>query len=289
MFDFDAFIHWEMSTECNFRCSYCFLDDYSSKCNIDIKNLLRMLNYFGKKSLISITGGEPFLVPNFIDIVKTITKNHYVRIDTNLSITTKCLQFSEEIDPSKIPEIVYSIHPKERNRLGMKLNDLFLTVKHMQRKGFHLIGNYIIHPEYMDSVEADIKDLRRQGFDIRPSLFIGEYKSVSYPFNSQHDISYPTKIINLMKSLNLNFSEDYYFSKNLICPAGHRSFLLNSKGDVFPCFSMQHIELGKNAVWKYFKKPLRCPYKECFCSFAKNYLVSDIDFDEYNERFILGK
>ncbi|MBD3238300.1 MAG: hypothetical protein GF332_01510 [Candidatus Moranbacteria bacterium] len=61
---------------------------------------------------IYLSGGEPFIYPNFIETVKELTQNHRVVLYTNLS--TQIDRLVKEIDPKKIDFVYASLHWGER-------------------------------------------------------------------------------------------------------------------------------------------------------------------------------
>ena len=76
--DYDAYLTWSLSTKCNFECDYCFhsLEErrFSSIKPVDIKKIINTLRKTNKKYLITLSGGEPFLIPNFIELCKALEK-----------------------------------------------------------------------------------------------------------------------------------------------------------------------------------------------------------------------
>lgn len=96
---------WQMFHTCNFNCSYC----YSSYEKIKkVKNYLpteiiaTTLKKLGNQWILGMTGGEPLLHPNFVELCEAITKTHKIRFDTNLSLFQKVKDFVEKIDPEKV-------------------------------------------------------------------------------------------------------------------------------------------------------------------------------------------
>lgn len=73
----------EICSACNLQCKYCFEKDYAKKF-INAKELLDFLNAVGDMvEDIVITGGEPTLHPDFIEIVQEVAKKFPATITTN--------------------------------------------------------------------------------------------------------------------------------------------------------------------------------------------------------------
>ena len=82
-------VDWEITRSCNYDCSYCFWRDKEKTNNILLKNYQNIIEVFKKLKdsyEIIITGGEPFIISNFITIIESIVKetDHTLGIVTNL-------------------------------------------------------------------------------------------------------------------------------------------------------------------------------------------------------------
>lgn len=88
-------VEWEITSRCNFKCEYCYhfsIDenihrkDLSSKQAYEIINQLVQCNVL----VVRLEGGEPFLRPDIIDIIKEIKRNRIgLYILTNASLITQ--------------------------------------------------------------------------------------------------------------------------------------------------------------------------------------------------------
>ncbi len=114
----DIEIVWKLLDPCNFRCSYCFRSNFDKHKFMDIDKIVEGFNGLGLTCQISITGGEPFLFPNFVDLCKKLTERHIIRLATNSS-RKEIYRFAEEIDPNRVSSINLNIHLEERIRLNL--------------------------------------------------------------------------------------------------------------------------------------------------------------------------
>lgn len=82
-------VNWLLETRCNLDCIYCFandkmktpllFDDFDHTMTIHLLKRLKVMN-------VGITGGEPTLNPNLLDIVSKVSEFATVNIDTNGTI-----------------------------------------------------------------------------------------------------------------------------------------------------------------------------------------------------------
>lgn len=84
---FKEAVHWSVTGMCNYRCKHCFMSAPDAKFGHPSKeqclDLIRQMEQCGIKS-VSITGGEPLVRDDFMELVAALTK-HYVRITSILT------------------------------------------------------------------------------------------------------------------------------------------------------------------------------------------------------------
>ncbi|MCQ9207055.1 MAG: radical SAM protein, partial [Omnitrophica bacterium] len=238
--NYDMYIHWILLEGCNFSCTYCYAHPRKGlPPKIDILRVIQRLDKINKVILFTFTGGEPFLISNFTEFIHELTKKHYVRIDTNLSLKKPCEKFMNTVNPKKVVEITFSIHVLEREKRRMSLQDLCLLVKKFQKKGFRMIGNYVAYPPLVKRLKRDIEFFKSQGLEILPTLFHGCYGSKTYPINDRGALAYSENDMQLISAMNPYAKIVTFKSKNKPCQAGVTAFVINHKYEVFPCLMMR--------------------------------------------------
>jgi len=100
---------WNIIYSCNFRCPHCIFDgkwDEYGKRTVFIgrdewiKYWTDIYKHYGRTTLI-VTGGEPFIYPDFIGIIKAISSIHYpINISSNGSGDID--GFIKNIDPGRV-------------------------------------------------------------------------------------------------------------------------------------------------------------------------------------------
>jgi radical SAM superfamily enzyme YgiQ (UPF0313 family) len=139
-------ICWDIHHSCNFRCSYCWFNDrwayigkkkaYLSRDDI-AASWKRIYDRYGEVQ-IEINGGEPFIYPNFSELISDMSSKHIVRIYTNLSMMD--MSVIGAWDPEKV-EIIPTFHPSWIN-----CDDFIARAEILKDKGFMRNILYLAYP-----------------------------------------------------------------------------------------------------------------------------------------------
>ena len=144
-------INFYIDTICNIQCPYCYARknlDWNKIIKYDqIKKIIPMLNKLDK-SIISLIGGEPTLHPDFLNIIKLLSKTkHDIHVYTNGIKLDKLLN-------QKIlsPKITISIHNEAINS-GYK-NIIFNNLIKLKKNNFDFLITFVFFncndKEYID-------------------------------------------------------------------------------------------------------------------------------------------
>jgi len=270
-------ITWTINDQCNFNCSYCTLGS-KRKQNLDpinIQKLSTALSQLPNDWLILVTGGEPFLEKNILDICQEITKRHYLSLITNLS-TPNIIHFFDNIDPKRTLFISTSIHINEREKRDKNLSSYIQKVLYLKNKGFNVIASYVTHPELFDRMVNDFSVLKTNGIQAHIKIFKGVYNGKYYPsaFNHQErsflenfEYKYPEFEI-------LNKQQQFH---GLLCRAGQRFFTMDRYGNLRRCSAVlkTYGNFFKKKIY-FDTKPRPCPLKHCGCPYEGIRNVLDI-------------
>lgn len=260
-------ITWYISEKCNFKCHYCGV--WRTKQNhllpIDIEKLTDGLNALEGEWIIYISGGEPFLEKNFVDICKVITQKHFLAFSSNFS-TPNVYDFADQIDPKRCLFINASVHIVEREKTENGLNSYIEKLLYLQNKGFNVIAAYVAYPELFDRINNDFELLKSKGIlKVKAKIFMGDYNFQSYPLSLNQEQK------NILKTLDADYPEfdimnNQYNFHGLSCNAGLSSFAMDRDGNLNRCSSVSK-EHG-NLFYKKIlvdKKPLPCPKTKYLC------------------------
>jgi len=259
-------IAYQINFECNFNCFYCISQQKkSSSESLDYLKIADAFNKTNKSWLIGFTGGEPFLFPQFTQLLSLLSVNNYIDINTNLS-SDKIYDLPAIFNVEKIICIYAAFHVLERERLGL-VDDFVDKVLFLQKNNIHVIVNYLAHPLLFDRIEKDFDFLKSKGIKfLSPKKFIGTYNNNVYPeAYTDKDIDYLNALKNCFELDLVDFKQN---TKGRRCLAGKKYFFMMPSGDLFRCSSVikPYGNFFKgNFRSNFFTK--KCPVSHCGCIF----------------------
>jgi molybdenum cofactor biosynthesis enzyme MoaA len=253
---------WNISYDCNYRCSYCFFDgkwEEYKKRNIYLspedwmKYWNRIHEIYGQIFLV-ITGGEPMVYPDFIDLIKKLSQVcFHINISTNSSANLE--KFVEEVNPESV-----SISLSFQREFDT-LDSFIERVKLIRRYNFKGCLNLVAYPPFLRRLEDDKKKLiieTQEEFKIIP--FFGKYQNVEYPKGYTPE---ERRLIGI---------DDNWFAKvhrkGSLCSAGYTSALVFPEGKVARCGQIgERFLLGNffDPDFRLYDKPMVCDAEYCPC------------------------
>ena len=178
--EYDIEADWVIGLLCNFNCEYCISHTGKKYQDQDTGNrFIEFFNLSGKRWLLHITGGEPFLYPNFIELCVLLTRNHKINLNTNLS-SSLVYDFARIIDPSKVTFINIGLHIVEREKYDL-INDFIDKYKYLKDKGFSLIVSYVMYPALISRFEKDYEYFKSLGIIVSPKSLRGVFFGKRFP------------------------------------------------------------------------------------------------------------
>jgi len=144
---------WFLTWKCNFKCAYCWEVQRIIKGELqpepykDYKEWVNAWNRL-KPEILDISGGEPFLQPNFISLINELDPKIKIAITTNLSFDV--VDFVQKVDPAKIISLTFSYHPTQK----MSREQFAGKVLLVKNRGFsNITVNYVTWPEQIWQIE----------------------------------------------------------------------------------------------------------------------------------------
>jgi MoaA/NifB/PqqE/SkfB family radical SAM enzyme len=285
MAHYDIEADWQLLNTCNYRCSYCFFgpETLGSKLTsyADADAWRSSFDRTGKTWLLHLTGGEPGIYPKFVELCSSLTKRHYISLNTNLTHSSFS-QFANRIDPSRVRFINAGLHLEERDKRG----DSARFVEHaalLLDNGFRLLISLVATPSALRRFEEAAERLRPANLFPIPKLFRGTLGGKIYPeayseseraafrhyANQARDFYHNrTKGWSEPPSIDM-LNDDRYLEglaiyKGRLCSAGSRFVQIYPNGDVFRCGGLgpQGNLLAGTAVFRSGAEP--CNNQHCY-------------------------
>lgn len=230
MLNYNKSMIWNMTRNCNFQCSYCYFPHTNGKITdpVSTDTLLDFLNNKNARWLVGMTGGEPFIYPDFVSLCEQVTQNHYIGVDTNLSLSTQIADFAKRISPSRVNDIYASLHIEEREKRNAVPQ--FIENYHtLADAGFTIKVNYVLHPLMEDRYAADVEFFKKNGVPITPRPFKGIYNSLKYPQN------YSANIKSIFASHPGAGTKMVFNFRGVDCKSGHSFIRMEPDGTILRC------------------------------------------------------
>jgi len=264
---------WTLNKLCNYRCDYCFLTDeflsneHPETGKYSHEYIADCFDRSAKNWLIILSGGEPFLYPDFVGLAETLTKNHHIVINSNLSMKS-AFDFAERVNPEKVIFLNASMHMTELVKRKDGVGKYVEKFLYLQDKGFNIYLTYVAYPTLLNQIEKDVSFFKQQGIKkISVKYFHGMFDSKPYP------LSYSMEEKEMISRNALNPVEaDEYQEKPFFygrqCAAGQKFFAMDMAGNLKRCTTLQK-QYGNFFTGKFkFDKSLKpCPVPECLCAY----------------------
>ncbi len=259
---------WKSNQRCNFDCEYCFC----SKEELSREHPLcgrfspaRIAGRFdgtGRSWTIFMTGGEPFLYPDFLELCRELARNHFLALNSNLS-TSNVARFAGEIDPSRVRTINASFHERVLERSG-KMGDFVSNVLRLQSGGFPVKVEYVAYPPLFGRIDRDIRALREAGVrTVNLKVYRGTFGNRLYP----RDYSLDERALFLREGQDpaeIEFITEPFAFRGRPCRTGTDFLFMGMDGRIRRC-PASSASYGDFLGGRYAldPRPRPCPYPRC--------------------------
>lgn len=238
--DYPNRINWEITRVCNFSCPYCVNRQMECDTTSRIFSPSEIATFFdrtGMEWLVLITGGEPFMYPQFAEVCKSITHKHHIQITSNLSHNDVEL-FAEIVDPEKVFLFSASFHATERKGKDMR-NNFVAKCRLLKNRGFNVLINYIAHPDIFAQLENDIEYFNSEGFETFVLVLRGSVKGKKYPeaYTPEEWDTMNKYVLDQDVELKAAFGNLDFYGR--YCNAGKSYFFMKPDGTISRCASLQ--------------------------------------------------
>lgn len=279
-------ISWQIVSNCNLRCKHCFFAGdqnlYNKNSDLNTQEVLKLAEGLVKDYgivAVSITGGEPLLRNDLMDVIKTFKKaNVIVSLQTNGTLITEKMakQLSEVLNLNS-DYVQVSLDGTEESYNLIRGEDTFTKalrgIKYLMESGIRVNINCTPIKTNLKDLPDLYKlctDLKINKFSIgRFNPYYDEQNDLMPDFNdlikAAADIIEQSKTSDTFFELNLKFfdfvqneqlrkyADDYLLNNpknsvvctNLSCH-NHNTAYINPSGKIYLCFAVEeeNAELG---------------------------------------------
>jgi MoaA/NifB/PqqE/SkfB family radical SAM enzyme len=291
---YDIEADWHLLNTCNYRCTYCFFPPEMLGSKLQVfagpEGWQSMFDASGYVWLLHMTGGEPSLYPDFVQLCERLTDKHYISINSNLTHSSLA-QFARRIDPSRVSFINAGLHLEERElRSG---SETFLRHANLLRSnGFVVLVSIVATPSALTRFEEAVALLEPIGLFPIPKLFRGVWNGEVYPrayssldkdrfrdFSQLARKFYESQLSDMSEPPSIDLLSDEMFVDGLpiytgsLCQAGDRFVQILPNGDVYRC-GQKHF-LGNLLGGAFVRRslPTPCDSEHCYY-FCNKYSVA---------------
>jgi len=255
---------WDIHYKCNFRCPYCWF--YKSWARMSSRNLYlspdewfvhwkRIYDRYGETK-IEIVGGEPFIYPNFIELVKRLFSIHLIKITTNLSGDIE--RFAKEVNPDRV-DMDLNFHI-----LFIDLETVIKKVLILKKAGFKGGVCYLAYPPQMHKIKSLSERFHSEGINFALAAFWGEYNGRQYP------AAYTEEEKEMMRPYlgdidRVTYHLNAQSPKGKLCNAGHTYADIQGDGNTVRCAPLGDKSIGNitREDFRLLDSPLPCEADVC--------------------------
>lgn len=240
---------WEITNQCNYNCNYCiFSSNYiKAKNELSTKEFIKIIDQLYDKNFkyIKVTGGEPFLRKDIIEILTYMCKKGmHIDISTNGSFLTESI--IESLNKINLDMLHISLDGKDKysHEIVRGTNTYLKVIKAMKilskLNKYKRVGT-VIHKYNEFELEEIIQLCIDNKIDeIIFSIMepVGRMKGNNSFYKTRNINNLTDELVKLAKKypeiiINYNWKIQENLEKN--CPALTRFIYINNLGKVSPC------------------------------------------------------
>jgi len=278
---------WVLLRTCNFRCGYCAIlpEDLGGKISVyaSPREWLEAFNATGKSWLLHITGGEPSIYPDFVELCEHLTRNHYLSINTNFS-NPSLDNLCENVDAARVHFINAALHYEERVKTSV---DMFVRrALKFNERNFNLLISSVMTPAVARIFGELQAAFEAHGLFVIPKVMRGWYAGKLYPDSYTRSEKtlirghvdrarqrYAAVLARMAEPPTINMFRDERFLRGIpdyrgsLCASGSKFVEIEPNGDVFRCGSGQMLGNVLKKSIRLLSHAQRCDTSYCpyFC------------------------
>lgn len=226
---------------------------------IDSDRWVEAINRLGL-DIIDISGGEPFLQTDFIEMLEGIN----CKIGMTSNFSQPLTEFVQRITPQKVVSITASYHPSQ----NMSLDQFCGRIMLLQAKGFNVTTNFVGHPDQMYLIPHVKKQFEGMGFRFHVDPYVAY--TDHYVFSADEK-KFLEPFVGNDRSHYLKVKEDGI----KMCSGGQTHLHIQPNGDAYRCYT--DFVHKKPSIGNIFDKSFKMNEKDSECRIWSECLGCDKD------------
>lgn len=303
--------HWSITGKCNFKCRHCCMSSPSHKYDeLSLDKCLYIIDQLHQCGInnVSLTGGEPLLRKDFLDIIDALIKNriNISHIYTNGSLVDEKLL--NEIKNRNLRPIFslsfdgLCFHDWLRNVTGAEQMAI-KAIKLINKYEFPIDVEMCLHRLNSHTLESTINYLASIGVTSLKTNPVGnsgewikENGKYDLTYEELYDIylDYIPKFLNNHSPLSLHLGGFFYCDKGTkdyiipaekfdgtvkaldckLCDHAKKNMYISPDGSILPCFSLSGLEIDNKT--NIIEIPLSSALKDSHYLALVNYKLKDL-------------
>ena len=266
---YKVFFTWDINRECNYRCSYCKQAETGDSVypHLGTVRLVEIWDDIFERygsCHIHISGGEPFIYPNFMELIEQLVEIHTLEFSTNLSWDIE--PFFKNLSPERV-QIGVSYHPQFAD-----FEIFFNKTKLFKKFGFNVWVNYVAYPPHLEMLPRYKERIEAEGMKFSILPFNGEFDGRRYPENYTQE---ERKRLNIFigsdevneKMLDWRTDRNKSEAKGKLCRMGQMYARIYPDGETKACCAQDAINLGNfyRGTFKLLDEASVCESDDCPC------------------------
>ncbi len=252
---------YEITYRCNANCDFCFLPHHNAAGELDTINSKHVLDKLADNGVMNllITGGEPFVRSDLIDILlHAVQKDFYhIRINTNgIELNNDHIAFLKEhrlwVKEVKMP--LFSFDPEVHDmHLGVAgaYRAMMRNAQRLRTQGIMVRFSFVALDTNVNQLSSAITRCQENGFVIThsPFKFKGVHmseklwrRSTDIDFMRTYIAQLPLQAKNNLRTQMRDALENK--AKEQMCPGLSTGVGIRPTGDISPCLSFLNLNIG---------------------------------------------
>ncbi|PKO21869.1 MAG: hypothetical protein CVU38_12440 [Chloroflexi bacterium HGW-Chloroflexi-1] len=265
-------LEWEITTKCNYRCSYCCQKPFIGKASLEhcsdatVEAVFKLLKELPGRWLVKLIGGEPMIHPRFLEICQFIAaSNHDLVITTNFSLPFPRIEQLIQVTGERLTVLTASLHLEEVRDLELFIQKA-VTFNQAKHPRTTFVVTSVCLEDKFDNLRAvaDRLDRAKIRFAFQVLKVDGKYVGYQNPAVEAY----------IADKLNDNTATLQSFnSYGTLCHTGELFFRINTSGDAVRCFNAQPLfNLGNvtDGSFRRFESARPCLSQRCTCTVPIN-------------------